>query len=75
MKISFINVILNRNKLIYVIHTPIPIEFKYKVYRFTPVPMKGWRKYYIYDDLSDNPVAVNMVVEEFTIIDVEMFFI
>ena len=45
MKISVIKIMLSGERLIYVIHTPIPTGPEYDVFKFTPIPMKGWTKY------------------------------
>ena len=71
MQISLINIILSRDRLIYVIHTPIPTGVSYKVFKFTPVPMSGWTKYYIYDNLSDKPIAISLSMGEYTIINAD----
>lgn len=69
MKISKINIILSGCKLIYVIYTPVPTGYDYTVYKFTPIPMSGWTRYYIFDNIKNQPVAVDSNFTEYTVID------
>ena len=58
-------------RLIYVIHTPIPTGPTYNIFKFTPIPMKGWTKYYMYDNISPKPIAISSDATEYIIIDVK----
>ena len=75
MKISVINIMLSGERLIYVIHAPIPTGPEYEVFKFTSIPMKGWTKYYIDDfifiNISLKPIAINSDSTEYTIIDID----
>ncbi|XP_008214434.1 uncharacterized protein LOC103317657 [Nasonia vitripennis] len=72
MKISKINIILSAGKLIYVFHTPIPTGYHYTVYKFTPIPMSGWKRYYIFDSIKNQPVAVDSNFTEYSVIDLNV---
>lgn len=69
MKLSKINILLSGTRLIYVIQTPIPTGDDYTVYKFTPIPMPGWTQYYMFDGVTNEPIAIDATFSEYTPID------
>ena len=69
MQISKITILVSRGKLVYRINTPIPTGPLYNVCKFIPVPMSGWTQYYIFENVTPKPIAFNMEITEYTVID------
>lgn len=69
LRISTIDMVVAKNRIIYRIHTPIPNPVLFQVSKFNPIPLSGWTKYYMYENLQDKPVAFTIDKAEYTLIE------
>lgn len=58
LKISTIDVTLINNKLIYKVHTPIPEERKFSVFRYISLPQHEMFNSYLFDGIQEKPIAL-----------------
>lgn len=64
---SNVNIFLTKSKLVYVFYTPIPIRMQYTALKFHPIPLTGYKKYFIFDDLDIAALyAINSKITEYT---------
>ncbi|XP_043479933.1 uncharacterized protein LOC122509757 [Leptopilina heterotoma] len=71
IQLSTVQIMITDNRLTYVIRTPIPTEPLYHAFKFIPVPIASWTKYYIYENVATKPIAINIEQTDYTLIDLE----
>ena len=53
------------------ITTLIPNSATYEIFKFIPVPQSTWRRYYIFDNVHDGPVALSTDNTDYTFINLQ----
>lgn len=74
MSMSRFDIIVGYYSLVYLVKTPIPMSDVYKVIELTPLPMSILTKYFMYDNLSDKPIALKTSMAEYTYVDSQTCF-